>query len=469
MEPDGVLERYRPLFQPRSIAVVGASDNPFKLGFQSLLAVRTAGFPGEIYAVNPSSGPQIQGIAAYRSISELPQGVDLFVFAIPDNLIIPSVKESVARGGRAGVIFAGGFRESGAEGVRRQRELVEAADRGGMKLIGPNCIGMLNTHSRVNATFMAALAYMQPGTISVVSQSGGVGGCILSQTVDELVNIGKFVSIGNRANVEFADMLEYLSADPETSVICLFVEGFDDARDFLVRARTASGSKPVIVCNLGYTEHSSITALSHTGSHASSEAVYSGAFAQAGILRADSIEQMVMAAKSFSMGAALRGNGVFLSTHTAGPAIVITDFCERRGVRFPELKPETAQRITGFLPPHSSPANPLDMFAFAWTDASLYLKAADAALAQDDIYCAVAVFQSGMGAGLTFPAQEYAEIGRRHGKPVFLCLTAPAAFAQEMAGIQAEGVVTFNRAEKTASALVALTRHHLLMESTHNK
>jgi acyl-CoA synthetase (NDP forming) len=256
--------------------------------------------------------------------------------------------------------------------------------------------------------------------------------------------------------------VEYLSADPDTSVICLFVEGFDDARDFLERARRASGSKPVIACNLGYTEHSSRTALSHTGSVASSEAVYRGAFAQAGILQADDLAQMAVAAKALSMGGALDGNGVFLSTHTAGPAIVITDFCERRGVRFPELRPETAERITEFLPPHASPTNPLDMFAFAWTDTSLYLKATDLALQQDDIHCAVAVFQSGMGSGITFPAREYAEIGRKHGKPVFVCLSAPAFFAQEMADIQSEGVVAFNRAEKAASALVALTRHYQL-------
>jgi acyl-CoA synthetase (NDP forming) len=159
------------------------------------------------------------------------------------------------------------------------------------------------------------------------------------------------------------------------------------------------------------------------------------------------------------MGAALDGNGVFLSTHTAGPAIVITDFCERRGVRFPELRPQTAKRIADFLPPHSEPANPLDMFAFAWTDTSLYLKATDLALRQDDIHCAVAVFQSGMGSGITFPAREFAALGRKHAKPVFLCLTAPAMFAEEMARVQAEGVPTYNRAEKMAHALVSLTRY----------
>jgi acyl-CoA synthetase (NDP forming) len=460
-KPD-ILETYRPLFYPRSIAVVGASDNPFKLGFHSLAAANAPGFEGEVYPVNPRAGAEIQGLRAYRGIPELPEGVDLFVFAIPDEKVIEAVRQSVARGGRAGVIFAGGFRESGPDGVRRQTELVEAAAQGPMKLIGPNCIGVLNTRAHLNATFASPMGYLAPGEVSVVSQSGGVGSCIISGLTDELVNIAKFVSIGNRANVEFADLVEYLSVDPDTSVICLFVEGFDDARDFLERARRASGRKPVIACNLGYTEHSSRTALSHTGSAASAEAVYRGAFAQAGILQADDLAQMSVTAKAFSMGAALGGNGVFLSTHTAGPAIVITDYCERRGVRFPELRGETAERIREFLPPHAVPANPLDMFAFAWTDTSLYLKATDLALQQDDIHCAVAVFQSGMGSGITFPAREYAEIGRKHGKPVFLSLSAPALFAQEMADAQAEGVVAFNRAEKTASALVALTRHHWL-------
>lgn len=451
-----LLDEYHPLFYPRSIAVVGASDNPFKLGFHSLAALKAAGFEGEAYAVNPRSGGEIQGVRAFASIGELPAGIDLYVYAVPEDKVVEAVRQSARNGGRAGVIFAGGFRETGRRGEARQRELIEAA--GPMKLIGPNCIGVLNTKSRLNATFASPLGYLPAGDVSVVSQSGGVGSCIMSALTDELVHVSKFISIGNRANVEFADMVEYLSFDPDTRVTCLFIEGLDDAREFLERARETVSRKPVIVFNSGYTERSSKTALSHTGSAASSEAVYRGAFSQAGILRADSVSQLVAVAKALAMGGELAGNGVFLSTHTAGPAILITDSCERAGVRFPPLSPETAEEIRQFLPPYSVPVNPLDMFAFAWTDTSLYLKAADAALAQDDIHCAVAVFQSGLGSGLEFPAREYAEIGRRHEKPVFLCLTAPALFAGEMARAQAEGVITYNRAEKTASALVALTR-----------
>ncbi len=191
---------------------------------------------------------------------------------------------------------------------------------------------------------------------------------------------------------------------------------------------------------------------------ASSEEIYKGAFNQAGIIQSENLTEMAVLAKSLSMGALPAGNGVFLCTHTAGPAIIIADICERGGVRFPDLRPEIAELMREFLPPHSIPGNPLDMFAQAWIDSSLYLKATELALRQDNIHCAVAVFQSGLGAGPTFPAREFAKIGRKYGKPVFLCLTAPHAFAHEMEAAQNEGVVTFNRAEKTAAALVCLTR-----------
>ena len=454
-----VLDRFQPLFQPRSIAVVGATENPFKLGFHALAAVTAAGFPGEVYPVNPHAGETIQGLRAFRSISELPHGVDLFVYAVPEMQVLPSVREAVLRGGRAGVIFAGGFRETGPQGEMLQEELVRAADAGGMKLIGPNCIGIVNTRGRLNATFASPLAWFPLGNVSVVSQSGGMGNCILNELMDERVGLSKFVSIGNRANVDFADMVEYLAEDPDTAVICLFIEGLDRGGDFLERARDASRRKPVIVYNRGFTESSARTALSHTGSVASSEAIYRGVFRQAGLIQVNSSSEMACLAKAVSLGGVPEGNGVFISTHTAGPVIAISDICERAGVRFPPLRPEIAAAIAEFLPPHAVAANPLDLFAFAWTDSSLYLRSTDLALRQEDIHCAVAVFVTGAGSGPAFPAREYAEIGRRHGKPVFLCLVAPALLSQEMEDTQKEGVIAYNTPEKMARVLVNLSRH----------
>jgi len=457
-----VLDRYRPLFEPRSIAVVGATDNAFKLGFHSLAAVTSAGFPGEVYPVNPRAGETIQGLRAYHSISELPRDVDLFVYAIPERQVVPSVREAVEMGGKAGIIFAGGFRETGPEGKRLQEELIRIADAGGMRLIGPNCIGIVNKQARLNATFASPLAWFPQGDVSVVSQSGGMGNSILNEIMDEQVGLSKFVSIGNRANVEFADMVEYLAEDPDTGVICLFIEGLDDGAAFLDKARRASRLKPILVYTRGYTESSSKTALSHTGSVASSEVVYRGAFRQAGLLQVHSSSEMASTAKAVSMGAEPAGNGVFISTHSAGPVVAICDICERAGLRFPPLRPEISQAIAEFIPEHAVAANPLDMFAFAWTDTSLYLKAADLALAQDDIDCAVAVFVTGGGAGPVFPSRDYAEIGRKHGKPVFVCLIAPCALIQDIADAQQQGVVALSSPEKMGQVLVNLRRLSML-------
>jgi acetyltransferase len=457
-----VLDRYRPLFEPCSIAVVGATDNAFKLGFHSLAALTSAGFPGEVYPVNPRAGETIQGLRAYHSISELPRDVDLFVYAIPERQVVPSVREAVEMGGKAGIIFAGGFRETGPEGKRLQEELIRIADAGGMRLIGPNCIGIVNKQARLNATFASPLAWFPQGDVSVVSQSGGMGNSILNEIMDEQVGLSKFVSIGNRANVEFADMVEYLAEDPDTGVICLFIEGLDDGAAFLDKARRASRLKPILVYTRGYTESSSKTALSHTGSVASSEVVYRGAFRQAGLLQVHSSSEMASTAKAVSMGAEPAGNGVFISTHSAGPVVAICDICERAGLRFPPLRPEISQAIAEFIPEHAVAANPLDMFAFAWTDTSLYLKAADLALAQDDIDCAVAVFVTGGGAGPVFPSRDYAEIGRKHGKPVFVCLIAPCALIQDIADAQQQGVVALSSPEKMGQVLVNLRRLSML-------
>ncbi len=447
-----------PLFYPRSIAVVGASNNPFKLGFQSLLAVKSGGFEGPIYPVNPRAVDPIQELTPYPSLSDIPGEVDLVVYAIPDELVLPAVREAAAKGAKAGVIFAGGFREAGSDGAARQEELVKVAGAAGMRLIGPNCIGMLNARGKVNATFAAPLSWLPSGGFSMVSQSGGVGTSALSLMADELVGASKFVSIGNRANVEFADLLAYLAEDPDTQVVGLFMEGIDDARRFLVEAKRCAAAKPVVICSAGYSEKAARTSLSHTGSVASSESVYAGAFAQAGLIRAESVQDLVCTGKALEMASHLAGNGVFICTHTAGPAIIIADMLEKSGVRIPSLQPKAAAELATFIPAHSHAENPLDMFAHAWTDVTLYLRAADLALQQEDIHCAVAVFASGMGAGPAFPAAEYAEIGRRHGKPVFLCLMAPSGLNQEMAAAQAAGVCTYNTPEKLGRALAHLTR-----------
>jgi len=459
-----VLRKLRPLFYPESVAVVGASDNPFKLGFHALAAVTSSGFSGPVYPVNPRAAGTIQGLRAYPGVSELPEGVELFVYAVPEREVAGSLREAAARGARAAVVFAGGFREVGGEGARRQEELAGIARENGIGLVGPNCIGMFNTHAPINATFASPLSFVRRGRVSLVSQSGGVGTALLCGLTEEMVGVGKFVSAGNRAALDFPDYLEYLEADPHTTVVCLFLEGVDRAREFLEKARECAASKPVLAVSSGFTGSAHRVALSHTGTAATSEAVYRGSLAQAGILRLEDTGRMVRLAKALDMFGRPPSKGVFMATHTAGPAIIISDICEREGVRFPRLSEERAARVREFLPPHAEPDNPLDMFAQAWTDTSLYLRSADIALEQEDVGCAVAVFASGLGAGPTFPAREFAELGRKHGKPVFLCLIAPMNLAGELEEAQGHGVCVVNSPEKMGHLLSDLAAYSRLRE-----
>ncbi len=458
-----VLEEYRPLFRPSSIAVVGATNNPFKLGYHALAAVRSAGFEGEVYPVHPAE-TEVQGHKAYPSVKHLPYGVELYVFAVPGPVAVREVGEAARRGAKAGVIFAGGFRESGGTGERLQEELVRLAGGAGMKIVGPNCIGVLNPSGKLNATFAHPLSWFPAGNVAVVSQSGGMGNVLLNHMLDERVGLSKFVSLGNRANLDFHHMLEYLGADPETEVICLFVEGLDHGRDFLEKARMAASRKPVLVYSRGFSGKASRTALSHTGSAATSEDIYRGAFLQAGLLSAESAEELICAAKVLSVGAVPKGNGVFLCTHTAGPAIALSEICEKGGLRFPDLSPEVASAMEGFLPPGAVPGNPLDAFAFAWTDPSIYIRAVDLALSQDDIHMASAVFASGAASGISFPFQEFAELGRKHGKPVYLCVLTPFLAPGELEAAKHAEIPAFNTPEKTGKAMVMAAKYRGLAD-----
>lgn len=463
-EQKEVLRRLRPLFYPESVAVVGASDNPFKLGFHALAAVTSSGFQGQVYPLNPRGGT-IQGLKAYRSVTELPQGVELFVYAVPEREVAGSLREAAAKGARAAVVFAGGFLEIGGEGRRRQEELAGIAREYGIGLVGPNCIGMFNTHAPINATFASPLSFMRKGRVSLVSQSGGVGTALLCGLTEEMVGVGKFISAGNRAVLGFPDYLEYLEADPHTSVVCLFLEGVERAREFLVKARECAAAKPVLAVCSGFTGSAHRVALSHTGTAATSETVYRGSLAQAGILQLEDIGRMTRLAKALDMFGSPPYGGAFLATHTAGPAIIIADICEREGIRFPRLSEERAARMRKFLPRYSEPNNPLDMFAQAWTDTSLYLRSADIALEQENVGCAVALFASGLGAGPAFPAAEFAELGRKHGKPVFLCLIAPMNLAGELEEAQRHKVCVVNSPEKMGHLLSDLAAYKRLREA----
>ena len=450
------------LFNPRNVAVVGASDNPLKLGFHALAAATSGGLAGKVYAVSPSlAGREVMGVPGFGAVSDLPEDAQVFVFSIPHKNIPDALSDAAKKGARAAVIFAGGFREIGADGARLQAELKETANRLGIVIVGPNCVGCLNTAHGLNATFAAPLSGAKRGRVSVVSQSGGTGSAILTTMMDNNVGVAKFISVGNRVNLDFPRLVTYLGDDDDTDVICLFVEGMDDGRAFLEAARIVTPKKPVLVYQAGFTETTRRLAASHTGSMSASEDVYRAAYRQAGALFVGDYEELVDTAKALESLPPTTGPGFAIFTHTAGPALICAQHIEGAGGVLPDFTDEHKKIIKTFAPPLTVPTNPLDMFAEAWFRTDMYTRALDLALAQPDIHGAIACYSGGSEMGISFPSAEYARIAKKYGKPALLCLMAPYAHLDERAAADDAGAPTFNsphKAGRTAANLIRLWR-----------
>ncbi|MBS7250374.1 MAG: CoA-binding protein [Candidatus Freyarchaeota archaeon] len=273
--PD-IVKEFEPVFFPKSVAIIGASRTPSKLGYQSLKALIEAEYKGKIYPINPNA-ENVGGYKSYPSILEVPDPIDLVIISLPPDGVLDAVRECAKKRVKGLVIFASGFKELDEQGAQTEKEMARICDEAGIKIIGPNTIGMMNSYCNLNASF-APIGKLSKGDISLVSQSGGMGTTLLSYILEENLGFSKYVGVGNRANVEIADMLLYLKEDPTTKVICLFIEGLDKAREFLQAATEVAKEKAVIVYKVGKTEVSNKAAFSHTGSLAGTYQLYKAAF-----------------------------------------------------------------------------------------------------------------------------------------------------------------------------------------------
>ena len=290
-------ESFHPLFYPRSVAVVGASGNPLKMGHQCVLSLRESGFPGSVYPIHPRE-KEILGIPAHPNLEAVPGEVDLAVLAVPAPEVIPSLQACGNKGVRGAVVITAGFREiESAEGERLQRELAGVANRAGIHVIGPNTFGIVNLHARMNASFTPVFSRLQTGPITIVSQSGGVCHLIAYQALDDGVGLGKVIGLGNRCNVEFADLVPYLAEDPDTGCMILFIEGLDQPRPLYDAIKKVAPRKPVVAMKAGRYAGSGKAARSHTGSLAGRYEIYEASLRQAGAIVAESPSELLDVAK----------------------------------------------------------------------------------------------------------------------------------------------------------------------------
>ncbi|MBI4847526.1 MAG: acetate--CoA ligase family protein [Nitrospirae bacterium] len=350
------------LFEPASIAVIGASHNPSKVGYALVDNLTKFGFKGNIYPVNPSGG-SLKGLKVYPSLEEIKDEVQLALIAVPAPGVPSVLRDCIRKKAGSAIVVSAGFKESGSEGALLEQQLKEIAVKGKINLLGPNCLGIMNTGNNMNATFSK---WMLPkGGISFFSQSGALGIAVLDWAIGSGIGFSKFISLGNKAALDETDFIRYLMNDEETKVILGYIEDVKDGKTFIKVAKQCTSKKPVILIKSGGTQAGARAASSHTGALAGSETAFKAAFRQTGIIRAMGVEELFDIAKIFSGGKIPSSDRIIIITNAGGPGIIATDEAENSGLALPILNKASIKKLSGKLPRNASLYNPVDVLGDA--------------------------------------------------------------------------------------------------------
>lgn len=352
-------------FNPKSIAVVGASRSPGKVGFEVMKNLTVNGFQGKIYPVNPSAD-SVFGIKCHPDIKSIPGGVDLAVIAIPPQFIAPALVELDKLGADSAIVITAGFKEVGPQGAELERMMLATAREHKIRILGPNCLGLIDTYSSLNASFAAGMPAR--GNIGFISQSGALCTAILDWSFANGIGFSKFVSLGNKADLDEVDMLEAFAQDENTKVIIGYIESCSHGPEFMKTVSRITMSKPVVLIKSGTSEAGARAASSHTGSLAGSDAAFDAAFHQSGVLRARTIEELFDYAVAFSSQPLPAGNRLAIITNAGGPGIMATDAIEGKHIRLASFKKETIEKLKEKLPPTAAFYNPVDIIGDALAD-----------------------------------------------------------------------------------------------------
>ncbi len=442
-------------FSPESVAVIGASRHPGKIGHEILWNFARGFYEGKTFPINPHS-ENILELKTYKSVLDVPDKVDLAVIAIPAESVAAALKECVKKKVPAVVIISGGFAEVGEDGKNREEELKKIIKNSNTKIIGPNCVGIYDSKTQVDTLFLSRSRLLRPrkGNIAFVSQSGAVGTTIMDYLAANGLGLSKFISYGNQIDVDETDLLELLGDDGETKVIAAYVEGLKDGCKFMEVARKLK--KPLIVLKAGKTSRGSAAVVSHTGALAGSAEIYSGAFKQVGAIEAGNWEEMFDFAKAFSMQPIPRGNKIAVVTDGGGFGVLATDAAERNNLVLPEPSQKLLQEFKGF-PAHASLKNPIDLTGDA--DAEWYKLAVESCLASDefDAVLVITLFQvPALSAGVD---DALIELSRKYNKTIVACAAGSHYTQQLVRKLEAGGIPVYPTPERAVGALRAMLAH----------
>jgi len=446
------------IFNPRSVAVIGASDNPGKLGSHVMKSLIQGRYPGKIYPVNPGKD-EILGIKAYPSLFQVPDSVDLTIIVLPAEQVPRIIKECQEKNVQGIVLITAGFKEiEDKRGAMLQKEITELAHQSGIKIIGPNTFGIVDLHLPLNASFTPEFSLVEKGGISFVSQSGGMSHLMAFLSLQNKVGFSKIIGLGNRCNVDFAEMVEYLIEDSQTEVIAMYMEGIDHPKRLMEVAKRRSREKPILAYKVGRSSTSDKASQFHTGSLSGKHEIYEGAFKQAGILTVGSSEDLLDVAKALTMCPPPEGNKVAVLSGQAGPGMAACDVCEAEGLMIPPFSTETQKKVEELLPPLAIRTNPVDMGP-AWYDSEAIKGIVQTVLEDKNIDAIILciMFASANRSAVGMLTDLLLE--RKTNKPILCCFSAPAGiWDDEIKRLEGSGVPNYPSPERAAKTLVNLSR-----------
>ena len=449
--------RLDPIFFPKSIAVIGASRHKGKVGYAILHNLIVNDFQGTIYPVNPNA-EFVHSIRAYPSVLDIPGPVDLAILCIPADTVLDAVEECARKGVRGLVVITAGFREIAGIGEERERRLRELVQKHGMVMVGPNCMGVINTHPDVKMDATFAPTPPLRGTISFTSQSGALGVAILDHAKSINVGFAKFVSLGNKTDVSGNDLLLAWEDDPETKTILMYIENFGNPKNFVRIARRVTKKKPIIAVKSGRTEAGGRAAVSHTGALGGSDLAADAVFAQTGVLRANSIEELFDYAMAFSLAKLPRGPRVAVVTDAGGPAIMCTDALVEQGLQLAQLAPETVESLRAWAPSEASLRNPVDLIASA--GAEEYRRALKAVLADPNVDGVIAIYVPPIVTDEVNVARAIRESVGTSEKTVLCNFLGRSEESPGFVELVQHGVPSYLFPEGAARSLAAMHRYH---------
>jgi acetyltransferase len=465
------------IFSPRSVAVVGASTTPGKVGHDIFANILKGGYRGILYPVNPNA-KSVLSVRAYPNILDIPDDVDLAIIILSPRVALKAIKEAIKKGVKGVVIVSAGFREVGGEGLEIENQIVSICKKAGVRVVGPNCLGVINPLSSVSLNASFSRRMPKSGNISFISQSGALCTAVLDFAADRDFGFSKFISIGNKADVDELDLLRYMHDDENTEVIMIYLEELKKGQEFVESVKEiTSGNRPtpILVIKSGRTTAGARAAASHTGALAGSEAVYDAIFKQAGIIRVDSIDELFDYAIAFAYknksetGKFTRkvpgGNRVAIVTNAGGPGIVATDMTVSSGLKLAKFRKETIEALESHLPLTANLYNPVDIIGDAAQDR--YENALTSVIKDEGVDGALVILTPQSMTNALGTAEAIVRIDRRTHKPILCCFMGIFDVSSGVKYLQEHGIPVFKFPENTAKAFGALYRYSNWLNRQH--